>query len=163
MRLEMDTSAGFGLKGGSQIARRITESWGESNLYCAACDSASLRRTLANTEVRDFTCDACDARYEMKAGRTWNVNRIPDAGYDAMMRAIKNDRAPNLLVLQYNATWHVANLMLVPSFFFTESAIERRPPLGPSARRAGWVGCNILLCAIPIQGRLPLVERGTLQ
>jgi type II restriction enzyme len=160
MRLEMDTAAGSGFKSGSQIARRITECWGETNLYCAACESATLHRTHANAQVRDFTCDVCNARYEMKAGRTWNESRIPDAGYEAMMRAIKSDSVPNLFVLQYNPTWCVTNLMLVPSFFFTESAIERRMPLAPTARRAGWIGCNILLRAIPAQGRLRLVENG---
>jgi type II restriction enzyme len=163
MHLIMDTAVSDGLKSGSQIARRITERWGEANLYCAACESAALKRTNANTQARDFTCKDCDACYELKAGRAWNENRIPDAGYEAMMRAIKSDRVPNLLVLQYSTTSCVANLMLVPSFFFTESVIERRPPLGATARRAGWIGCNILLRAIPAQGRLRLVENGVVR
>ncbi|MCC7292532.1 MAG: hypothetical protein IT449_10780 [Phycisphaerales bacterium] len=52
------------------------------------------------------------------------------------------------------------NLLLVPSFFFVESVVERRKPLGPAARRAGWVGCNILLSAIPPEGKLHLVTDG---
>ena len=160
MRLEMQTDVAHGLKSGSQIARCVTECWGGQNLYCAACNASTLQRTRANTEVGDFTCTTCDARYEMKAGRTWNEHRIPDAGYHAMMRAINSERVPNLLVLQYTPHWFVANLMLVPSFFFTSSAIEKRPPLGPKARRAGWIGCNILLKAIPAQGRLRMVQDG---
>lgn len=50
--------------------------------------------------------------------------------------------------------------MLVPYFFFTETAIQRRRPLGASARRAGWVGCNILLSEIPPDGKLRLVADG---
>lgn len=158
MRLDMDTSAGCGFKSASQITRRITESWGESNLYCVACDSPRLERSLPNSRARDFTCRACDARFELKAGRTWNESRIPDAGYDAMIAAVRSDCVPNLLILQYDTAWRVANLMLIPSFFFTESAVERRRPLGSAARRAGWVGCNILLRAIPAQGRPRIVE-----
>jgi type II restriction enzyme len=48
----------------------------------------------------------------------------------------------------------------VPSFFFAESAIERRKPLAPTARRAGWVGCNILLTAIASEGKIRVVCDG---
>lgn len=160
MRLEMRQDAGAGFTSASQIACRVTECWGAENLYCAACDSPRLQRTRANTEAGDFICDTCDARYEMKAGRSWNEQRIPDSGFDAMMRAIRSEHVPNLLVLQYSTSWCVLNLMLVPSFFLTASAIEKRRPLAPTARRAGWIGCNILLKAIPVQGRLRLVDNG---
>ncbi|MBV8913867.1 MAG: hypothetical protein JOZ05_12610, partial [Acetobacteraceae bacterium] len=36
----------------------------------------------------------------------------------------------------------------------------RRKPLSAAARRAGWVGCNILLSEIPKSGRIALIERG---
>lgn len=64
----------------------------------------------------------------------------------------------NLLVMQYSPKWSVRNLLLVPSFFLTESAIEKRRPLALTARRAGWVGCNILLRAIAVDGKLRLVR-----
>ena len=48
-------------------------------------------------------------------------------------------------------------------FFFTETVIERRKPLGPTARRAGWVGCNILLEEIPPDGKLNLVSDGLIK
>jgi type II restriction enzyme len=53
--------------------------------------------------------------------------------------------------------WRVSNLLLVPSFFFTEAAIQKRNPLGPNARRAGWIGCNINLAAIAPEGRIQIV------
>lgn len=77
-----------------------------------------------------------------------------------MMRAIREDRTPNLLAIQYTAEFKIANLFLIPRFFITESVVEKRPPLGPSARRAGWVGCNILLARIPMDGRIAIVEEG---
>jgi type II restriction enzyme len=79
-----------------------------------------------------------------------------------MIAAIRSDATPNLLVLQYSGSWTVQNLMLIPSFFFTESAIEKRLPLAPTARRAGWVGCNILLSAIAAHGKIKLVEAGVI-
>jgi type II restriction enzyme len=40
------------------------------------------------------------------------------------------------------ATWEVRDLLLIPSFMFSESAVIKRKPLAATARRAGWVGCN---------------------
>jgi type II restriction enzyme len=54
----------------------------------------------------------------------------------------------------------VQDLLLVPRMFFTESVIEKRKPLGPNARRAGWIGCNILLGNIPPDGKIPMISSG---
>lgn len=78
-----------------------------------------------------------------------------------MLRAIKSDRVPNLIVLQYSAEWLIKNVLLIPRVFFSESVIEKRPPLGPKARRAGWVGCNILLDRIPRDGKISVVANGS--
>jgi type II restriction enzyme len=67
---------------------------------------------------------------------------------------------PNLLILQYSHAWSVQNLLLIPRVFFSESVIEKRKPLGPHARRAGWVGCNILLSQIPEDGKINVVSAG---
>jgi len=53
--------------------------------------------------------------------------------------------------------WLVRNLLLVPSFAFPPSAIIKRAPLSSTARRAGWVGCNIALSRIPIEARIAVV------
>jgi type II restriction enzyme len=75
-----------------------------------------------------------------------------------MMEAIKNDRTPNFFFMQYElATWSVKNLLLVPHFAFPPSAIIERKPLSPTARRAGWIGCNISLNRIPVEARISLV------
>ena len=87
--------------------------------------------------------------------------KIVDAAYASMMRAIQHDATPNLVALHYNPdTWQVMNVLLLPRFVFSASAIEKRPPLGPSARRAGWVGCNILLDALPAEARISIVRGG---
>lgn len=158
----MEPSAGAGLKSGSQIARRVTEDWAGENLYCSCCDSESLCRTPHNTQAVDFTCPECSAAFQLKASRRWSERKIPDAGFDAMMRALASDTVPNLLVMQYTDDWHVQNLLIVPSFFFTPAAIERRKPLGPHSRRAGWVGCNILLSEVDELGKIRIVNSGAI-
>jgi type II restriction enzyme len=75
-----------------------------------------------------------------------------------MRRAIESGGTPNLFLLQYEPErWEVSRLLFIPSFAFSLSCIERRPPLRASARRAGWVGCNILLRAIPQEARIDIV------
>jgi type II restriction enzyme len=87
--------------------------------------------------------------------------RIVDSAYSQMKRAILENRTPNLYALHYDPTqWKVRSLILVPRFAFYLSAIECRPPLSETARRAGWVGCNILLSKIPSDARIPVVTDG---
>src|SRR5688572_30436415 len=137
MRLEMESEVALGFKSASQMARCVTECWGAENLYCAACDADSISRAPANTKAIDFRCPRCTAVYQLKAGRQWNERRVPDAAYGAMMAAIRSDNVPNLLILQYSQQWRVQNLMLIPSFLFNASAIQKRKPLTATARRAG--------------------------
>jgi type II restriction enzyme len=75
-----------------------------------------------------------------------------------MKMAILEDRRPNLYVLHYDpARWKVRTLLLIPRFALGVSALECRKPLKPTARRAGWVGCNILLDVIPADARIPII------
>ena len=40
----------------------------------------------------------------------------------------------------------------------TQEIIEKRKALSEGARRAGWVGCNILFGKIPMQGRIRIIN-----
>lgn len=78
-----------------------------------------------------------------------------------MVRAIRENATPNLFAIHYDSTrWAVTNLILIPHFAFPISAIKKRKPLGPNARQAGWVGCYILLDAIPLDARIPIISEG---
>ena len=147
-------------KSTSQAVRALTEGWCTRELYCPACESDQLLPSRPSSPALDFTCPVCCQLFELKSSKGWMRKKIVDAGYSAMMRAIREDRTPNLLVLQYSKDWFVTNLLLIPRVFFTESAIEKRPPLNTKARRAGWVGCNILLDQIPNDGKIMLVSAG---
>lgn len=161
MTPEMFPTNSRGLKSKSQIARVVTEEWAAANLYCVACNANGLAPTPNNTKAVDFTCNQCGGGYQLKSSRVWSEDRIPDAGYHAMMETIAQNRTPHLLVLHYTNDWFVRNLLLVPSFFFSASAIEKRKPLSPTARRAGWIGCNILLRSIAPEGKLRLIQNGS--
>jgi type II restriction enzyme len=160
MNLQFTAQVAAAYGSGSQAARALSEDWCRRELYCPACDSDRLLQSRANTPAVDFTCPQCKQSYELKSSKSWKPRKIVDAGYNAMLRAIRGDRAPNLLFLHYSVDLCVSNLLLIPRVFFTESVIEKRRPLNPQAQRAGWVGCNILLEHIPDDGKIILVSAG---
>ena len=148
-------------KSPAQQARVVSETWGQENLYCAACASPKLAATPVGTQVVDYTCPQCDSAYQLKSQSRPFSRRITDAAYDAMVRAIRQGRTPNLFALHYDLhRWAVLNLILVPRFAFSLSCIEKRNPLRTAAERHGWVGCNILLGGIPPDARIPVVVNG---
>ena len=152
---------GAGYKSPAQRTRVITEAWGERNFYCLNCSSPRLERTRAGTKAHDFVCPRCEARYELKGQSRPLRQKIMDAAYSSMVEAIRTGRTPNLFATHYDPhTWVVHDLILIPRFVFTESAIEKRRPLSAGARRGGWVGCNIVLASIPERARIPLVVAG---
>jgi type II restriction enzyme len=149
-------------KSASQRARVGTESWGAANFFCPACKSPSLEIAPRNTVAVDYFCPSCESPFQLKSQSKPIGNRIVDAAYSEMKRAILEDRTPNLFVLHYDLdTWAVRTVLLVPHFAFALSAVERRKPLAATARRAGWVGCNILLEKIPVHARIPIVSEGS--
>ncbi|HUI43785.1 MAG TPA: DpnI domain-containing protein [Terriglobia bacterium] len=157
----MPVSLAAAYRSPSQRARVITEAWGSDNLYCARCNSPSLKPSRINAKAVDFSCPSCSAAFQLKSQSRSFSQRITDSAYKVMRRAIEDDRAPNLLALHYDPlAWTVRDLTLIPKFAFTLSCLEKRRPLAPTARRAGWVGCNILLSNIPLDARIALVCNG---
>jgi type II restriction enzyme len=154
----MTTDLAAAYKSGSQRARVVTEFWGEHNLYCPNCSPPKLTRQTHNTKVIDFCCPACNFKYQLKGQKTRFGNSINDGAYESMMAAIRRDDTPNFYFMHYDlATWSVKNLLLIPHFAFPPSAIIKRPPLSATARRAGWIGCNIALSRIPADARIAIV------
>ena len=162
MDLRLPTKDLYRYKSPSQRARVGTESWGAINFFCPACESPRLDVAARNTGAVDYFCPSCESPFQLKSQSKPLGTRIVDAAYSEMKRAILEDRTPNLFVLHYDLdTWAVRTILLVPHFAFALSALERRKPLAPTARRAGWVGCNILLDKIPVHARISIVDKGT--
>ena len=78
-----------------------------------------------------------------------------------MIERITSNSNPDFFFMSYSAdTQNVQNLIVVPKYFFVPGIIEKRTPLAETARRANWVGCNILFTEIPRQGRIFLISNG---
>jgi type II restriction enzyme len=148
-------------KSPSQRARVATETWGLYNLFCPNCAENRLDCTPPNTPTVDYICRKCKSSFQLKSQGNPLSFRIVDAAYISMRDAIRTNRTPNLFVMHYDRKeWSVSNVILIPNFAFSMSAIEKRKALGPEARRAGWVGCNILLGRIPPDAKIPIVTQG---
>ena len=74
-----------------------------------------------------------------------------------MISRIQAYNNPNFLFLTHSNSI-VKNCILIPNLFFVPSIIEKRKPLSPTARRAGWTGCNINLSTIPEYGKIYIVK-----
>lgn len=155
--LSCDPTLATGYSSPTQIARVVTEQWCSANLYCAGCDADSVEQAPANTRAIDFRCGTCKQSYQVKSQKSLNLNRVVDGSYQAMLDSVQRNEAPNLVILNYGPTWNVRRLFLIPSVFFTQSVVERRAPLSETARRAGWVGCNLLLANVPEEGKIGMV------
>jgi type II restriction enzyme len=144
----------------SQRARVLTEHWIGREAYCPNCGGAALHRHANNNPAADFACMGCGEEFELKSQKAAIGTKLADGSYASMMRRVTAGSAPNLLVMRYDSGGAaVSDLMVVPRQFLVADVIEERRPLPPSARRAGWIGCSILLSAIPAHGRIPIVTR----
>ncbi len=157
MDLSLPIELGRAYESLSQRIRVVTEAWTAMNLFCPACPSERILRTLNNTPVVDFRCPACSAEFQLKSKAGPIGRKVMDAGYHAMLRAIATNGLPHFLLLSYESG-SVRDLVFVPNFALSPSAIEARAPLSKTARRAGWIGCNIVLSSVPIDGRIDLVR-----
>lgn len=164
MELRLNLQLADGYRSPSQRARVLTEGWYLSQMYCPTCPSNRVRATRDNTRVVDFVCPGCGAEFQLKAKAGQLGRKLRDAAWAPMMERIAANRSPHFAFLSYDKTaWHVTGLLLVPGHFITPQVIERCKPLSKSARRADWVGCNVLADAIPPDGRLQVIRGGRVE
>lgn len=143
----------------SQRARSLTETWAASSLFCPACGNTRLDKFPNNAPVADLYCGQCREEFELKSSRSKFSAKVLDGAFKTMRARIEASNNPNFLFLRYNLEKRgVTDLFAVPKHFFVPSVLEERRPLPPTARRAGWIGCNILLSNIPAIGRIDLVR-----
>lgn len=76
-----------------------------------------------------------------------------------MLEHLQGNKNPNLFLLSSDlSSFEVINFLVIPKHFFVPEIIERRKPLTPTARRAGWVGCNIVLQDLPSAGKIFFIK-----
>ena len=145
----------------SQVARILTENWVTDNMFCPRCGNAHIRHFENNRPVADFFCPMCKNEYELKSKNGNLGNKIADGAYETMIERITGNENPDFFIMSYaKENFRIVDLVFIPKYFFVPSIVEKRKPLKETARRAGWVGCNILIDRIPEQGRINIISNG---
>ena len=150
--LDFNTDLQSKYRSNSQKIRVLSEAWMEHNSYCPSCGK-KLQHYQNNKPVADFYCISCQEDFELKSKLNTLGSKITDGAYNTMIERLSADNNPHFFFMTYQS-YSVKDLILVPKHFFTKIIIEKRKPLASHARRAGWIGCNILLSQIPDSGKI---------
>lgn len=148
----------------SQKIRILTEYWVNKQIYCPNCGHLDIDKYANNKPVADFFCSNCKEDYELKSKKEVIGNKILNGAYRTMIERLRSSNNPNFFLLNYNLrNFEVLNFLVIPKHFFVPEIIEERKPLSQTARRAGWVGCNILLQSIPQTGKIFFVRNSRVE
>lgn len=159
MKLTFDEKLVINYKNASQRARILTERWVDDSVFCPNCGHLNIDRYPNNQPVADFYCSNCKEDYELKSKQDGVGTKIVDGAYRTMIERLQSSNNPNFFLLSYDLqNLEVINFLVIPKHFFIPEIIEKRKPLSSTARRAGWVGCNILLQSIPQTGKIFFVR-----
>jgi type II restriction enzyme len=144
----------------SQRIRIMSEFWVGKSIFCPNCGS-NLTNFKNNSPVADFYCEKCSEEYELKSKNGNMGNTIVDGAYSTMIERLVANNNPNFFFLTYyKSTFEIRNFLTIPKYFFVPDIIQIRRALGPTARRAGWVGCNIVMSNIPEFGKIFYIQNG---
>ena len=164
MKLTFDEKLAENYKSVSQKARILTEYWVKDSAFCPNCGYFNINKYQNNKPVADFFCPKCNEDYELKSKQGIIETKILDGAYNKKIERLQSNNNPNLFILNYNLmSLSVINFFVIPKHFFVPEIIEKRKPLADNARRAGWIGSNILLQKIPQAGKIFLVRQGKIE
>jgi len=159
MNLSFDLQLENNYASSSQKARVLTEGWVLNQIYCPSCGGV-IDNYGNNKPVADFYCKKCIEDFELKSKKGKIGKKVSAGAYSQMIKRINSAEKPNFFFLGYLETWMVNDFFVVPKHFFVSEIIEERKPLAKTARRAGWIGSNILFSKIPKAGQIFYIENG---
>ncbi|MCQ9206214.1 MAG: restriction endonuclease [Omnitrophica bacterium] len=163
MQLAFDILIANRYKSQPQRIRVLTENWVKDEIFCPNCGNI-ISCYENNRPVADFYCTNCHEDYELKSKKNPMGKKIVDGAYKTMIERLQSANNPNFFFLNYNIqNYETLNFLVIPKHFFTPTIIEKRKPLSQNARRAGWIGCNILLQNIPQSGKIFYVKNGKIE
>ena len=146
----------------SQNIRVLTEQWTRNNMFCPRCGNNNIEKIKNNSPVADFYCKKCNNIFELKSKNGKISSKIVDGSYDKMIERISSNTNPDFFFMTYNKIdFTINDFIVIPKYFFTPKIIEKRKPLKETARRAGWIGCNILFNKIPNEGKIFIIKNKT--
>lgn len=160
MDLHFDTKISDFYTNSSQKARVLTEAWVLKEVFCPSCGKA-IFEYQNNKPVADFYCEKCVEDFELKSKQGKIGKKVSAGAYSKMIERINSKQKPNFFFMGYLIQdLSVNDFFVIPKHFFVSEIIEKRKPLSETARRAGWVGSNILFSKIPKAGQIFYVQNG---
>lgn len=144
----------------SQKIRVLSENWVLNQIYCPSCGAVKIYDYENNKPVADFYCKKCTEDFELKSQKGKFGKKVSAGAYSKMIERISSPEKPNFFFLGYLESLCVNDFFVIPKHFFIAEIIEKRKPLKETARRAGWVGSNILFSKIPKAGQIFYIENG---
>ena len=159
MKLSFDIALAGKYTSASQKIRVMSEDWVLHQVFCPNC-GGGIHNYANNKPVADFYCKKCVEDFELKSKNGKIGKKIPTGAYSEMIKRIGSSTKPNFFFMGYLKTLQVESLFVVPKHFFIPEIIEKRKPLATTAKRAGWIGANILFSKIPKAGQIYYVENG---
>jgi type II restriction enzyme len=163
MELKLSIEVAKDYSSRSQQIRVISEYWVDKSIFCPNCGD-DLSSFENNKPVADFYCINCSEEYELKSKQGSMGKKIVDGAYSTMIERLESNNNPNFFFLTYDkTTFEIRNFLTIPKYFFIADIIEKRKPLNIAARRAGWVGCNIVMNNIPEFGKIFYIQSGVVK
>lgn len=159
MKLFLDKTVGDKYHNNSQKIRVVSEIWTKQNIFCPNC-GGKIQNYHNNKPVADFYCQKCIEDFELKSKKGKIGKKVSAGAYSQMIQRINSPTKPNFFFMGYLESLSVNDFFVIPKHFFVTDIIEERKPLKETARRAGWVGSNILFSKIPKAGQIFYVENG---
>jgi type II restriction enzyme len=163
MELKLPIEVAENYSSSSQRIRVMTEYWVNNSVFCPNCGT-NLSIFKNNNPVADFYCKKCSEEYELKSKYGIMGKKVVDGAYSKMIERLLSENNPNFFFLTYDkTTLEIRNFLTIPKYFFVPDIIERRKELSITARRAGWIGCNIVMSNIPEFGKIFYVQNGVIK
>lgn len=160
MYLNLSPQLAANYKSYSQKVRVLSESWVLNEIYCPNCGNG-INDYQNNKPVADFYCQLCSEDFELKSKKEKIGKKVAAGAYSQMLERISSPQKPNFFFMSYTTErWRVNDFFVVPKYYFKSEIVEKRNPLAESAKRAGWVGSNILFSSIPDAGQIYYIKNG---
>ena len=113
-------------------------------------------KPLENADINTIKQVSKHGEYFCDKNNVYYKNELLPIKNSGELEVVSVEQGDDLLYVE----WKVNDLIFVPKHFFVPDIIEKRKPLSQSAKRAGWIGCNILVNKIPTQGKIFIISNG---
>ncbi len=132
----------------SQVARVAVEAWAATNVRCSRCE-APLLLVPTNAKLLDALCSRHSHEIQVKAVSGIASDRLTAAAYAPMAERLAVGSLPDYLVVSYDVLRATVVLAeFIDGDSIDASRVHARTALGPTARRAGWIGASIDLAGL---------------